>query len=134
MNYAALKAELLDDPLSRGYAGMSDEAAAVDLNTAYQTRTKDSLTGDEVFQATDAGEFNSATEHKQQLWMAFCARDTIDPRNTAAANIALLDHVFGADSTTKTNLLVLRIEDITRAADLWLGTVKVGHVEIARAL
>ena len=33
MDYQALKAELTSDPLTRGYASMSDEAAAASLNT-----------------------------------------------------------------------------------------------------
>lgn len=39
MDYQALKTELTTDPLVRGYSGMSDEAAASDLNTEYRTNT-----------------------------------------------------------------------------------------------
>lgn len=36
-----LKTELTDDPLTRGYSGMSDQAAADDLNTAYRDAVAD---------------------------------------------------------------------------------------------
>ena len=36
MNYQDLASELTSDPLVRGYAAMTDEQAAVDLNTAYR--------------------------------------------------------------------------------------------------
>jgi hypothetical protein len=35
-SYAALATELTTDPLARGYAAMTDVAAAADLNTAYR--------------------------------------------------------------------------------------------------
>jgi len=38
MDHVALKAELTDDPLARGYSGMTDEQAAADLNDSeYRT-------------------------------------------------------------------------------------------------
>ena len=37
MDFVALKAELDNDPLTRGYSGMTDEQAAIDLNTEYRT-------------------------------------------------------------------------------------------------
>ena len=40
MDYAALKAELDNDPMSRGYAGMSDAAVADDLNEQRYTVTR----------------------------------------------------------------------------------------------
>jgi hypothetical protein len=36
MNIAALATELTTDPLTRGYSGMSDQAAADDVNTLYR--------------------------------------------------------------------------------------------------
>ena len=48
MDYVALKSELTVDPLSRGYAGMTDAEAAIDLNTVYRERNRISMTGSEV--------------------------------------------------------------------------------------
>ena len=126
----ALKTELADDPLTRGYAGMSDAAAATDINTVYRTRIKGNLTGDEIFGATDAAEFASLQVSVRRDWVAFCARDIINPAGTA--NVAFVEWVFGNPSDTRTNLLALRQEPISRGVELGLGRVKVGHVQEAR--
>jgi len=44
MTLAALTTELTDDPLTRGYSGMDDAAAAADLNTAYRDGDTDIAT------------------------------------------------------------------------------------------
>lgn len=43
MNIEALKSELTTDPLGRGYAAMTDIAAAADLNTEYRTLVDEGL-------------------------------------------------------------------------------------------
>ena len=131
MNIAVLSTELTTDELERGYSEMSDAEAAADLNTVYRTRNKTSMTGDEVFGATDATEFAALTDAKQQMWISFCGKDSIDP--TGTANIAFLQWVFGVGSDTGSALLALRAESISRAVELGLGEVRVGDVERARA-
>ncbi len=82
---AGIRDELLTDPLTRGYSGMTDQEAADDLNTSYRTRNRTSMSGDEVAQAAvpadydalDTGSGNSKDE--QGHWLSFCARDQIDP-------------------------------------------------------
>ncbi len=132
-----LKDELANDPLGRGYAGMTDEEAAADLNTSYRTRNRTNMTGDEVFQATDAAEFaglgsgqgNSVDD--QNHWLAFCGRDSIDP--FSSANLAFVTDIFQAGSATLANLQASRLKSITRGEELGLGIVKSGHVNVARA-
>lgn len=128
---ALLKAEIDADPLGRGYSGMDDAAVVADLNTVYRTRNKTSLSGDEMFGATDGSEFTALTEHKEQSWLAFCGRDSIDPFGTA--NVAFATYIFGGGSTTLSNLNTLRTEDVSRADELGIGRVRVGHVAEARA-
>ncbi len=138
----ALKDELASDPLLRGYLGMSDQEAAADLNTSYRTRNRTSMTGDEIFQATDPGEFNGLTSGSgnssddQGHWLAFCGRETIDP--FATANVQLVISIFGNPSTTLTNLNAARVESITRAAELRLpllkGKLLIGYVTAARTV
>ena len=131
MDLAVLKTELTDDPLTRGYSGMSDEAAAADLLTAYRTRNMTSMSGDVIFQQTDSAEFAALTDIKKQLWMAFCGRDSINPVH--AANVAFVQWVFGVGSDTVSSLAAARVENITRAAELGLGAVRAGDVQRARA-
>ena len=132
MNYNTLKTELDTDPLTRGYAGMTDEQAATDLNTVYRTQPRGSMNGDEIFAATDNAEFVGLTDHKQQLWVSFTSKDIINAYDQT--NIDFLDYIFGAGSTTKTTLAALREEDVSRGVELGLGNIKVGDVQFARSL
>ena len=133
-----LKDELANDPLTRGYLGMTDEEAAADLNTSYRTRNRTSMTGDEIAQAADPAEFDALddgsvnnTADVKSHWLALCGRPEIDP--FATANVQLVISIFGAASASVANLQTARVESITRAAELGLSTVKVGHVTVARA-
>jgi hypothetical protein len=132
MNYEELNAELTIDPLTRGYSGMTDEAAATDLNTVYRTRARTTMNGDEIFAATDNAEFVGLTDHKQQLWVSFTSKDIINAYD--ATNINFVDYIFGAGSDTKSTLAGLREEDISRATELSLDGVDQWKVEFARTL
>ena len=124
-----LKIELTDDPLGRGYSGMSDIDAANDLNTAYRSQNKSSLNGNSLFTATDSTEFAGLTEEKRSLWVSWCSTDR-DPFNTE--NIAFVNWIFDGASATLTALAAIRTENISRASELGIGTVKEGYVALAR--
>jgi len=132
IDYAALNAELTGDPLARGYAGMDDQQAADDINSVYRDIPRAAMNGDEVFAATNAGEFGALTEHKQAMWLSFCARDQIDPYGTT--NEAFVDWVYGGGSTTRSTLASLRTRQGSRAEELGLPAVRAGDVEFARTL
>jgi hypothetical protein len=124
-----LKAELTGDPLGRGYAGMSDVAAAADLNTSYRTRNKTQMTASEILNSVDITEFNAlAAGDETQFWQLM-AIGNLDPFGVEAT---LMTNLFGGGSTTITTLASLRTESITRGVELGIGTVRVGHVEEAR--
>ncbi len=132
-----LKDELLIDPLGRGYSGMSNQAAADDLNTSYRTRNRTSMSGDEIAQAADSTEYNALddgsvnnTSDTKSHWLAFCARTEIDP--FATANVELVISIFGNPSVSRTNLIAARIESITRGTELGLGSVNSRDVGYAR--
>lgn len=129
-NIAILRSEIDSDPLGRGYSGMDDSAVAVDINTVYRTSNLSSITGDVAFAATDSTEFTGLTDSKQQLWLAFCGRDSIDP--FGSANVAFVNFIFGGGSTTISNLASLRTEDVSRAVELGIGQVRPGDVIQAR--
>lgn len=131
-NISIIKTELDGDPLTRGYSGMTDEQVAEDLNTVYRTINKTSLSGDELFAATDSAEFAALTDHQESLWVSFCGRSSIDP--FGASNVAFVQYVFGGGSTTVSNLNSLRTESVSRAAELGVGVVRPGEVTEARSL
>lgn len=122
--------EITNDPLTRSYSGMTDQQVADDLNTVYRTRVRSSMSGDDVFQATDTTDWTGLTADQQNLWMSFCGRSAIDP--AGASNVALVENLFGNPSTTRTNLLNIRTENISRAVELGLGTVTEGDIWDAR--
>jgi hypothetical protein len=124
--------ELTHDPLGRGYAGMSDEQAAVNLNTVDRTRQRDTVLGHEIFNATDHTEYAALADAQKDRWLALCAIDIINIASGVAK--ALEAEIFGPGTTTRDNLLALKTENISRATELGLGTVKVGHVQMARSV
>ncbi len=132
-NIAALVDELTNDPLTRGYAGMTDQQVADSLNTKDRSRNLPEITGDAAFQATDSTEWAGLSDLNKQLWVGFCGRNSIDP--FGSANVALVQNLFGGGSTTVANLQSLRTETISRGQELGFGAdVPVGHVEMARAM
>jgi hypothetical protein len=132
MDFFALRDEINTDSLTRGYSGMTDAEVADDLNTIYRTRVRTTMSGDEIFSATDSTEFTGLTDHERVLWVSFCGKDNIDPSN--ATNIAFLDYIFGGSSTTKSTLATLRTENISRAEELGFGFIKEANVAYARTL
>lgn len=131
-NISIIKTEIDGDPLTRGYAGMTDEAVADDLNTVYRTANKGSLTGSLLFEATDNTEWAALTDNKKSLWISFCNKTSVDPFNSSV--VAFVQYIFGGGSTTVTNLNSLRTENISRAAELGVGSVRPGDVAQARSL
>ena len=129
MDYVALKAELTDDPLVRGYAGMSDEEAAADLNTEYRTRNKDTMTGSEILQAIDQTEFLAKTEAQQQRVWDLLHLGTLNPFGVESD---LFVGIFGGGSATITALAAARVGVISRATELGLRYVRAGYVQRAR--
>lgn len=124
-----LRAELTDDPLTRGYSAMSDAAAAIDLNIMYRTRNLDTLTGSEVLNAIDKTEFNAKTDaEKQQVW-DILHLGTINPFGLEAA---LFTDIFGGGSVTIAALQAIRKEDVSRGEEIGWGFVGHSDVEDAR--
>lgn len=126
----ALATEVLTDPLNRGYSGMSDAEVADDLNSEYRTRTRDSVFGYEIFNVTNDAEYNALTDAQKSSWDALCAIEQINTSSGVAK--AREAELFGPGTTTRSNLIALRIESMSRATELGLGFVKVGHVEEVR--
>lgn len=125
-----LRDELLNDPLARGYAGMSDEDAAADLNTVYRERNRTNMSASEIYQAIDRAEFLGASiddTQRQEIYNLLFF-DSIDPFGKEAD---VFVEIFGTGPTI-TALQAARKKSISRATELGLGTVKPGHVGEAR--
>ena len=132
--YEDLWNELNNDPLGRGYSGMTDQQAADDLNTVYRTRLRDTLDSAEIYEALDIAEFQGLSDAQKAY-----VRDVLGlgpdvqvGPNTKARTLFI--SLFGAQSQTITNLVASATEDISRATELGFPTVKPGHVTDARLL
>lgn len=124
-----LKTELTDDPLLRGYAGMTDQEAADDLNSEYRPDPRTSMSASDVLNAVDDTEYGVLTDaNKDRLWQLLGIGDL----NPFGVEAALMTSIFGGGSATITALAADRVDHITRAAELGIRVSR-SAVEGARA-
>ena len=141
MDIFALREEIINDPLGRGYSGMNDGEIAIDINTEYCSRNRTSMSGSEIWKNTNLTEFGALLDgadtagknerNEKQEWLSFCAIDSHDP---FGPSVQFVINLFGAGSVTVTNLSAARVETISRGNELGLGYVKIGHIEMARGV
>lgn len=128
MNYQILKDEIENDPLGRGYSGMNDQEIANDLNTNYRTRNVDTLSSAQIFEATDAAEFQALSDtgkgYVRDVWGL--GDSVVVSAGSNARGVYL--QFFNAQSITRSALLALLTESISRAVELGLGVVNAGEV------
>jgi len=129
MDYVALKAEIDTDSLVRGYAGMTNQQVADDMNTVYRTRNRSVMTGKEVKDRIDTTEWSSRTDAQKQIVLALCNRDDLDPFGIDAQ--IFQDEMAGATNTLAA-LTAYRVENISRAVELNLGFIYEADVDSAR--
>ncbi len=130
MNLDTLKAELTDDPLSRGYSAMSDVEASASLNEINRERNRSSMTGSEILNAVNDNEWIALSEADKQTVWNIAHLGEVNPFGVEATLMLL---VFdAAESPTITALRAARKEAVSRAVELGLGFVAPGHIENAR--
>ena len=117
--------ELTNDPLGRGYSGMSDLQVADSLNTANRLLGRKSISGPELFGYTEFTEYEILSDAKKDQWLGLCGIDTV----TSNA-VPLIKDIFPNGSTTWGNIVKTEIK--TRAQELGF-TVNEGDVLQARA-
>lgn len=132
MNIDLIVQELTNDPLTIGYSGMTDSEVADSLNTVNREINVSSVQGSELFEAADPTEVDALTADERQKFYAICSLDAIKVNSTNTRNALLA--MFGVGSTTRTNLAALQKTTVSRATELGIGYVKVGHIIMARDL
>lgn len=138
--------EITNDPLSRGYAGMTDEQVAESLNAA-NISINATVTKAKLLQWAGAnqrivklkGGLASPNDDVENICEAalrlLSAADVTTFDTGDSANTAFLDALVAArvlEDADKTSLLELGEKTISRAEQLGIGTVRVGHVGEAR--
>ena len=126
-----LKSFLDGDPGT--YGALSDQDAAVTLNTPSVVRIKASLSGQEVYSVTDGTEFGGLSDAQKAQWLALCAITSVNPANGTPAHTLATDLFPGAGATL-TALAALRQETVSPATDQGLPRVRANDVNLARAL
>ncbi len=122
--------ELTNDPLALGYTPMSNLDVAISLNALTRSRNRDSISTTEILEAIDSSALMALTGAKATRVWGLLGMNSVDPFGVAAE--VLID-AFGSGSTTITALAILRVEAISRAAELgYPRKVGEGHVEMAR--
>lgn len=131
MDIEVLRAELLTDPLGRGYAGMTDAQAAASLNAVNRTPARGVVDSYLVVNATVATEWTALSAAEKQRYQTIVGAGKVDNgnANVQAAFLAM----FAGGTTTRTNLIALAGgPSISRAAELGLPFVGAHHVAEAR--
>jgi hypothetical protein len=133
-NIDVLRDELTNDPLARGYAGMTAQQAADSLNTVNRTQNKTTLTGAEIYEAMDIAEFQAKTAGQQTFVRDIIGLGGNVSVGTGTKARAVLLSIFGGGSTTISALAAaIALPSISRAAELGLPRVGAHHVTEARA-
>ncbi len=127
-----LKTELSVDTLERGYLNMTDEQIVIDLNTEYRTKDRETIETWEVFEATVRSEYNSLNNVNKQLYQTILSMGSI---NIMGGNTRTsLASMFGSGTATRSNLMALQEQFISRAVDLGIRSpVRLNHVIAARS-
>ena len=122
--------ELTNDPLGRGYAGMTNAQVVGSLrNVIDREKMRPWMLSSEVFQAIDLTEFDALTDSRQRNVMAMLAFGRLKPDGKEAT---LFVRYFGAGSATVTALAQARMFACGRAMELGIPNVHEQDVAAVR--
>ena len=129
MNLTILKAEITNDPAGLGYSGKTDDQICALINAKTRSKHVELLTPSQILNAVVYSEWTAKTATQQQVIWNLLGMGSINPWGVEAS---IFTTVFGAGSATITALAALRVQVISRAEELGLETVYVGHLIDAR--
>lgn len=129
MDIAALAAELATGHPGTGAYSVDDVVATNQLNAVNRTKDKASMTGSEIINALDKTEYLALSDtDKDRIWQV-CHLGTVNPFGVEAE---IFVDIFGSDSNSIAALQEARKDDVSRAIEIELGFVFLGHIENAR--
>lgn len=127
MTKALLQSEIVNDPLSRGYSGMTPE----EIHTSLHTKNRNNwvpVSSSQVFEALDPSEFRALTNAGEARTDRILGLgNDIQTAPGSNARVELIS-IFGSTSVTISNLAVVANQQISRAEEL--GIVSVATVGI----
>ena len=128
---SALQAERTDDPLGRGYAGMSDVQFLASVNAEDRDNPRSTISAGELFEAIVPAEFqalDAAKKVRVDRLLGLGAELVVGPGNAHQA-VQELIATFGVGSDTLTALAALRDVQYSRASELGLPPPILADVE-----
>ncbi len=132
VQFDALKAELINDPLARGYAGMTDAAAVTSLTTADRDNWN-SLEAAQIFESLDLTEFaalSAGDQARVDRVLGLSGQIATAPGGQARQEMI---NVFGGGSQTIQNLASIANTPRSRANELGIGDGYVIESRVAAA-
>ena len=127
-----LKTELDAGHPNTGAYSTNAAIAATEINNKNRTRSKTFLSGSEILNATDDVEFGALVDINKDRWLALCAIDNVNTSSGIAK--ALEADIFGAGTTTRSNLVAIKNESVSRATELDFTNVREADILDARKL
>jgi len=145
-----LSDELTNDPLTRGYAGMTDEEATTDLNTEYRDVNYPILIDAVNYAIRENGKWtqyreaselqtvsgtydNQSMREFMDMFTGFTSLPEIDMQGVYMDG--LIDDMVTEGSMgagVAAALKAFGVQTVSRGVELGLGTVRVGEVGVAR--
>lgn len=131
MDYTTLRTELLSDPVTLGYSGLSDINAAAKLNAVDTGRTqaRTAVPVAEIFNGIVNADWPAVASVAESKLRGLLQMQTVDASN--ANTKAIVGAIFGVGTQTRTNLLEIGTQTVSRATELGLGPV--APVDVTRA-
>ena len=111
------------------YLAMTDSEIVVELNALDKQRNKTTMTGSEIWTATDAGDYVALADIQKGSWLSVCGIEKHDPFGVSDQFVI---SVFGGGSSTVATLAALRVELSSTAIINGFGNVGQGDIEDAR--
>jgi hypothetical protein len=126
--------EISNDPLAKGYAGMTDEEITVSLNTIDRPdEDRDSLSSTEIFELINPTEYDNLTADQKDKLKVLLGLGTVKV-NTGSQGRTLLSNLFGPGTNTRTALINAATQFQARWKEIGFPReVVIGDVTIARA-
>ncbi len=134
LDLSILKTELTTDPETLGYASFSDRGAANKLNEAgasSETIEVEEVSAVDIQGAVVGSEFSALSATAQRAWLAIVGLESVPVKNTNLRE-QILD-IWGAGTTTRTNLAALQTKSATRAEVLFGEGVSVSQSDVQKA-
>ena len=136
-NLLTLKSEINTDPEALGYSAVDTKGKALILNDASLGENLDpaTISATDLQAAVVATEYGSLSAIQRELWMALLQSTTAGGVQATNTNIrSQITTIWGAGTTTRSNLAALQTRNASRAEILFGEGVSITPQAVGRAL